>query len=191
MGGDGGGAGMSLEEAKAVLERAGVGKKDSKSSKKEKKEKKEKKKSKKSKKEKKDGKKKDKKRKRDRRSDSDSDSDSDSGSDDDGGRRWKSGVDSGKAPAKGKDKKSKKDSSSSAWGPPPGPDFKPEPISEDDYFMKNHEFAAWLKHVHKTYFTDLLAEKARALFKDFVERWNKSELPRSFYVDGVTVTGRR
>ena len=33
---------MSLEEAKAVLERAGVGKKDSKSSKKEKKEKKEK-----------------------------------------------------------------------------------------------------------------------------------------------------
>ena len=191
MGGDGGGAGMSLEEAKAVLERAGVGKKDSKSSKKEKKEKKEKKKSKKSKKKKKDGKKKDKKRKRDRRSDSDSDSDSDSGSDDDGGRRWKSGVDSGKAPAKGKDKKSKKDSSSSAWGPPPGPDFKPEPISEDDYFMKNHEFAAWLKHVHKTYFTDLLAEKARALFKDFVERWNKSELPRSFYVDGVTVTGRR
>jgi hypothetical protein len=191
MGGDGGGAGMSLEEAKAVLERAGVGKKDSKSSKKEKKERKEKKKSKKSKKEKKDGKKKDKKRKRDRRSDSDSDSDSDSGSDDDGGRRWKSGVDSGKAPAKGKDKKSKKDSSSSAWGPPPGPDFKPEPISEDDYFMKNHEFAAWLKHVHKTYFTDLLAEKARALFKDFVERWNKSELPRSFYVDGVTVTGRR
>ena len=180
MGGDGGGAGMSLEEAKAVLERAGVGKKDSKSSKKEKKEKK---KSKKSKKEKKDGKKKDKKRKRDRRSDSDSD--------DDGGRRWKSGVDSGKAPAKGKDKKSKKDSSSSAWGPPPGPDFKPEPISEDDYFMKNHEFATWLKHVHKTYFTDLLAEKARALFKDFVKSWNKSELPRSFYVDGVTVTGRR
>ena len=180
MGGDGGGAGMSLEEAKAVLERAGVGKKDSKSSKK-----KEKKKSKKSKKEKKDGKKKDKKRKRDRRSDSDSDSDTDSG------RRWKSGVDSGKAPAKGKDKKSKKDSSSSAWGPPPGPDFKPEPISEDDYFMKNHEFAAWLKHVHKTYFTDLLAEKARALFKDFVKSWNKSELPRSFYVDGVTVTGRR
>ena len=170
MGGDGGGAGMSLEEAKAVLERAGVGKKDSKSSKKEKK---------------------DKKRKRDRRSDSDSDSDSDSGSDDDGGRRWKSGVDSGKAPAKGTDKKSKKDSSSSAWGPPPGPDFKPEPISEDDYFMKNHEFATWLKHVHKTYFTDLLAEKARALFKDFVKSWNKSELPRSFYVDGVTVTGRR
>jgi hypothetical protein len=34
--------------------------------------------------------------------------------------------------------------------------------------MKNHEFATWLKHVHKTYFTDLLAEKARALFKDFV-----------------------
>ena len=191
MGGDGGGAGMSLEEAKAVLERAGVGKKDSKSSKKEKKEKKEKKKSKKSKKEKKDGKKKDKKRKRDRRSDSDSDSDSDSVSDDDGGRRWNSGVDSGKAPAKGKDKKSKKDSSSSAWGPPPGPDFKPEPISEDDYFMKNHEFATWLKHVHKTYFTDLLAEKARALFKDFVERWNGGALPRSFYVDGVTVTGRR
>ena len=188
MGGDGGGAGMSLEEAKAVLERAGVGKKDSKSSKKEKKKDK---KSKKSKKEKKDGKKKDKKRKRDRRSDSDSDSDSGSGSDDDGGRRWKSGVDSGKAPAKGKDKKSKKDSSSSAWGPPPGPDFKPEPISEDDYFMKNHEFATWLKHVHKTYFTDLLAEKARALFKDFVKSWNKSELPRSFYVDGVTVTGRR
>ena len=188
MGGDGGGAGMSLEEAKAVLERAGVGKKDSKSSKKEKKEKK---KSKKSKKEKKDGKKKDKKRKRDRRSDTDSDSDSDSDSDDDGGRRWKSGVDSGKAPAKGKDKKSKKDSSSSAWGPPPGPDFKPEPISEDDYFMKNHEFAAWLKHVHKTYFTDLLAEKARALFKDFVERWNRSEWPRSVYVDGGTVTGRR
>ena len=188
MGGDGGGAGMSLEEAKAVLERAGVGKKDSKSSKKEKKKEK---KSKKSKKEKKDGKKKDKKRKRDRRSDSDSDSDSDSVSDDDGGRRWKSGVDSGKAPAKGKDKKSKKDSSSSAWGPPPGPDFKPEPISEDDYFMKNHEFATWLKHVHKTYFTDLLAEKARALFKDFVERWNGGALPRSFYVDGVTVTGRR
>ena len=89
---------------------------------------------------------------------------------------------------KGKDKKSK--NKDDAWGEPPGKDFDVDPISEDDYFMKNHEFAAWLKHVHGVYFTDLLAEKARTLFKDFVEEWNGRRLPRSVY-EGVTVTGRR
>ena len=97
-------------------------------------------------------------------------------------------MESGKASAKGKDKKSK--NKDDAWGEPPGKDFDVDPISEDDYFMKNHEFAAWLKHVHGVYFTDLLAEKARTLFKDFVEEWNGRRLPRSVY-EGVTVTGRR
>jgi hypothetical protein len=28
---------------------------------------------------------------------------------------------------------------------PPPPDYEPERISADDYFLKNHEFSAWLK----------------------------------------------
>ena len=48
------------------------------------------------------------------------------------------------------------------WGSPPGPDARVEPVSEDDYYLKNREFSVWLKHERSVYFTDLLAADARA-----------------------------
>ena len=176
----GGGLGASsrVAAAKALLQRAGMG--SGKSHKKEKKHKKENK----HKKEKKTSKKASKKRKRDRGSGSDSDtSDSDesaSGGEVGKARRWKSG---GKAL-----KPSSKDDQ--AWSAPPGPDVKIEAISDDDYYLKNHEFAAWLKHTRKVYFTDLLAQDAREAFKGFITEWNARRLPAKLY-EGISVAGRR
>ena len=130
---------MSVEEAKALLERAGVSKKHGKKDKHGKKEKK--KKDKHSKREKK------KRRRKDRDSDSDSDSDSESSDGGRGARRWKSGV----------EKTSKKGKVKDDWGPLPGPDFAIETISDEDYYLKNREFAAWLKRDRGVYFTDLSA----------------------------------
>ena len=65
------------------------------------------------------------------------------------------------------------------WGSPPGPDALVEPVSEDDYYLKNREFSVWLKHERSVYFTDLLAADARAL-------------PATFYEEGgVSASGRR
>ena len=166
--------GMSVEEAKALLERAGVSKKHGKKDKHGKKEKK--KKDKHSKREKK------KRRRKDRDSDSDSDSDSESSDGGRGARRWKSGV----------EKTSKKGKVKDDWGPLPGPDFAIETISDEDYYLKNREFAAWLKRDRGVYFTDLSAAEARTAFKSFIVEWNERQLPMKFYEeDGIVATGRR
>lgn len=183
-GGEGSGAQMSVAEAKALLERAGV------KSKKHKKEKKKKDKKKKDKHKKKSKDKKSKKKKGSSSSSSDSDSDSDGGASGGGGvgsRQWKSG-DFEKGSGKKKGDKDKKDKGE--WGKPPGPEVEVEPITEDDYYLKNHEFAAWLKQARGTFFTDLLAEDTRRLFKEFVAEWNARRLPAKLY-EGVTVAGRR
>ena len=166
--------GMSVEEAKALLERAGVSKKHGKKDKHGKKEKK--KKDKHSKREKK------KRRRKDRDSDSDSDSDSESSDGGHGARRWKSGV----------EKTSKKGKVKDDWGPLPGPDVAIETISDEDYYLKNREFAAWLKRDRGVYFTDLSAAEARTAFKSFIVEWNERQLPMKFYEeDGIVATGRR
>ena len=106
-----------------------------------------------------------------------------------GSRHWMSGNIQ-KGGGSGGKKGDKKDKDKDGWGKPPGPDVSVEPIAEDDYFLKNHEFAAWLKHAQGVFFTDLLAEDARKLFKDFVVEWNARRLPAKLY-EGVTVAGRR
>ena len=166
----GGGLGASsrVAAAKALLQRAGMGSGKS------------------HKKEKKTSKKASNKRKRDRGSGSDSDtSDSDesaSGEEVGKARRWKSG---GKAL-----KPSSKDDQ--AWSAPPGPDVKIEAISDDDYYLKNREFAAWLRRDRGAFFTDLRAEEARRAFATFVEEWNNRRLPAEFYEEGgIVASGRR
>ncbi|KAJ9673058.1 hypothetical protein PVL29_026369 [Vitis rotundifolia] len=62
-------------------------------------------------------------------------------------------------------------------------------LSNDDYFSKNNEFAAWLKEKRKIYFADLSTESARELFTEFVKDWNKQKLESRYY-EGI-VTGPR
>jgi hypothetical protein len=172
----GGGLGASsrVAAAKALLQRAGMG--SGKSHKKEKKHKKENK----HKKEKKTSKKASKKRKRDRGT---SDCDESASVEEVGkARRWKS---RGKAL-----KPSSKDDQ--AWSAPPGPDVNIETISDDDYYLKNREFAAWLRRDRGAFFTDLRAEEARRAFATFVEEWNNRRLPAEFYEEGgIVASGRR
>jgi hypothetical protein len=80
--------------------------------------------------------------------------------------------------------------SSAAADAPPDASFPVVPISEDDYFLKNHEFSSWLRATRGVFFTALLAADARAAFRDFVAAWNARALPRRLY-EGVQVTGRR
>ncbi|KAK3273834.1 hypothetical protein CYMTET_17948 [Cymbomonas tetramitiformis] len=73
----------------------------------------------------------------------------------------------------------------------PPDDFDvPKITAEDDYFAKNHEFSAWLRQEHDVFFTELLSDRARELFKTFVEEWNARRLTLKFY-KGITVQGRR
>ena len=73
--------------------------------------------------------------------------------------------------------------------PPPG-GFAVTPLEPSDYFVKNHEFAAWLQTVKRVYFTSLQADEARRIFLEFCALWNARRLPRRLY-DGVTLSGRR
>ncbi|KAJ1377763.1 nucleolar protein 58, partial [Sesbania bispinosa] len=57
-------------------------------------------------------------------------------------------------------------------------------LSNDDYFAKNNEFATWLKEEKNVFFSDLVSESARELFKDFVKAWNKGKL-ESHYYEGI------
>ena len=185
------GPAMTVDQAKALLQREGLSKKEKRSGKE---------KSKRREKEKRSGKgargKKEKrgKKKRRRRDGSDSegsssDDSSDSGSSDvhrrgnEKPRRWAAA-----SFAKARDDGEK----NAEWGSPPGPDARVEPASEDDYYLKNREFSVWLKHERSVYFTDLLAADARAAFKDFVKAWNARALPATFYKEGgVSASGRR
>ena len=180
------GPAMTVDQAKALLQREGLSKKS--------KEKSKRKKEKRSGKDARRRKEKRGKKKRRRRDGSDSegsssDDSSDSGSSDDDRRgkkkprRWTAASFA----------KVREDGEKSAeWGSPPGPDALVEPVSEDDYYLKNREFSVWLKHERSVYFTDLLAANARAAFKDFVKAWNARALPATFYKEGgVSASGRR
>lgn len=54
-------------------------------------------------------------------------------------------------------------------------------ITEDDYFSKNQEFAAWLSDERKVFFNSLSAEESRQKFHDFVKLWNSRKLSEKYY----------
>lgn len=54
-------------------------------------------------------------------------------------------------------------------------------LSNDDYFSKNNEFAAWLKEKKRVFFSDLPSDSARELFSDFVKEWNNQKLDTRYY----------
>ena len=51
-------------------------------------------------------------------------------------------------------------------------------IRDDDYFVKNVEFAYWLKTEKGVYFDELGTEESREIFKEFVQKWNARRLNR-------------
>lgn len=59
--------------------------------------------------------------------------------------------------------------------------FKIQELSNDDYFLKNNEFAAWLKEEKDVFFSDLSSESARKLFSRFVKAWNNKTLEPRYY----------
>ena len=183
------GPSMTVDQAKALLQREGLSVKRKEKGKRRKKEKRSG----------KDGRgKKEKRGKKKRRrrdgsdsGDSSSDDSSDSGSSDDDRRGRKKKQKSRRWNA-ASFADAREDGDGDDWGPPPGPDARVEPVSEDDYYLKNREFSVWLKHERSVYFTDLLAADARAAFKDFVKAWNARALPATFYKEGgVSASGRR
>ncbi|KAK3240118.1 hypothetical protein CYMTET_50017 [Cymbomonas tetramitiformis] len=171
---------MSLDDAKKILEAAkGLKKKkrkkdrnDKEDRKRRKKEKKEKHKKKKEKDKRKEEKKRKKKKKNHNSSDSASSGSSDS-------------SDSGESDKEDGAPENPKDNEL-----PPDDFDVPKITAEDDYFAKNHEFSAWLRQEHDVFFTELLSDRARELFKTFVEEWNARRLTLKFY-KGITVQGRR
>ncbi|XP_030527892.1 style cell-cycle inhibitor 1 isoform X1 [Rhodamnia argentea] len=62
-------------------------------------------------------------------------------------------------------------------------------LSNDDYFLKNNEFATWLKEERNVFFSDLSAESARELFSEFIKEWNRGKLESRYY-EGIA-SGRR
>ncbi|KAL4419943.1 hypothetical protein ABPG75_007041 [Micractinium tetrahymenae] len=56
-----------------------------------------------------------------------------------------------------------------------------QPISKDDYFTKNAEFAAWLKDSKGVFFSEQSTEQNRAAFDEFVAAWNARRLPVRLY----------
>ncbi|KAJ4829890.1 hypothetical protein Tsubulata_013152, partial [Turnera subulata] len=71
---------------------------------------------------------------------------------------------------------------------------KIEELSNEAYFSKNNEFAAWLKEETKLFFSDLSSEHARELFSDFIKDWNdlkslnRDTMRASQVVLGVLIT---
>ena len=180
---------MTVDQAKALLQREGLSVKRKEKGKRRKKEKRSG----------KDGRgKKEKRGKKKRRrrdgsdsGDSSSDDSSDSGSSDDD-RRGRKKKEKPRRWNAASFADAREDGDGDDWGPPPGPDARVEPVSEDDYYLKNREFSVWLKHERSVYFTDLLAADARAAFKDFVKAWNARALPATFYKEGGgSASGRR
>lgn len=57
------------------------------------------------------------------------------------------------------------------------------PISQDDYFIKSHEFKYWLKEARGKYLTEMSSESAHKYFRKFVRRWNDGALAERFYRD--------
>ena len=87
--------------------------------------------------------------------------------------------------------RSRSESSSDDEAAVPVPASVPQ-LTDDDYFLRNHEFSSWLRSSRGVFFTDLSAAEARQLFGAFAAAWNARQLPGKFYVEGgITVTGRR
>ena len=95
-------------------------------------------------------------------------------------RRWKSGGEALKPSSK----------DDQAWSAPPGPDVKIEAISDDDYYLKNREFAAWLRRDRGAFFTDLRAEEERALAPSW-RSGTTDAYQRSSTRRGIVASGRR
>lgn len=67
-----------------------------------------------------------------------------------------------------------------------------QPLSSDDYFLRNIEFSSWLRSTTGQFFTELTSQEARQQFEHFVARWNARQLPARYYVEGgITASGRR
>ncbi|KIJ39935.1 hypothetical protein M422DRAFT_32535 [Sphaerobolus stellatus SS14] len=64
-----------------------------------------------------------------------------------------------------------------------------EPISEDDYFLKNAEFSRWLRVEKGKYFNELRSDKTRSYFRKFVKAWNRGKLADDLYspIDPISV----
>ena len=56
-----------------------------------------------------------------------------------------------------------------------------DPITADDYFIKNPEFTIWLREAKGLAFGDLTAEVSRSHFLDFVDAWNAAKLAARYY----------
>lgn len=72
--------------------------------------------------------------------------------------------------------------------PEPPYDGPIQPISKDDYFTKNAEFAAWLKESKGVFFSEQSTEQNRAAFDEFVAAWNARRLPGRLYRGEVGAT---
>ena len=62
-------------------------------------------------------------------------------------------------------------------------------ITSDDFYLKSEEFRLWLRSKEKS-FESLSGEAARALFDEFVKRWNKGRLDAIYYSGLSTADSR-
>ncbi|KZV74047.1 hypothetical protein PENSPDRAFT_573572 [Peniophora sp. CONT] len=80
-------------------------------------------------------------------------------------------------------------SRSRSESPPPRLPGGADPITENDYFLKNAEFSVWLREDKRKYFNELSGEKARKYFRKFVKEWNRGKLSKTLYA-GVEAAPR-
>ncbi|GFR46994.1 hypothetical protein Agub_g8648, partial [Astrephomene gubernaculifera] len=66
-----------------------------------------------------------------------------------------------------------------------------EPLSEEDYFRRHAEFAAFLQQERRTAFNELSSDRSRELFSEFVRIWNEGRLPPRYYAGLVAAPTRR
>ncbi|KAG9009373.1 hypothetical protein FRB90_008386 [Tulasnella sp. 427] len=72
------------------------------------------------------------------------------------------------------------------------PEREPLPFGADaldpdqDYFMKQTEFRAWLREEKGKYVDELSGEKSRSYFRKFTKRWNSGRLDAKFYNASLT-----
>ena len=59
--------------------------------------------------------------------------------------------------------------------------YEIQELSNDDYFLKNNEFATWLKEEKDVFFSDLSSDSAREMFSGFVKAWNNKKLESRYY----------
>ncbi|KAF3449667.1 hypothetical protein FNV43_RR10398 [Rhamnella rubrinervis] len=64
-----------------------------------------------------------------------------------------------------------------------------EKLSNDDCFLKNYEFATWLKEGKDVFFSDLSSESTCEMFSGLVKAWSNQTLESQYY-EGI-VSGPR